>query len=334
MEASAAAQVRHYCDQSSRLLSALALLALSACGGGSSTPLSTLNPADATLQGVPSDIVAAGTLPGPSPFISFVQLSGKSIGTVAGVEFTIAPKPGSVSKPVDVFYSIAALQARGYVYSSDSTIRMPVYGLYAGYANQVALRLVFQNGTSHTINVIITTPAYDDPTGIYSKPTINVARPAGSALGFDFFAMKSGLGSPVVVDTDAEIRWVFPTTIGSLSTALQNDQFVIGDGSKPILHLLRLDGSETSVPVATTSFTDFHHNIDHGKTGLLAEFDATAAGVKIVESNVAEINESGVILNHWDLGAIISAYMSSQGDDPTQVRQARRRLVPQQCDDL
>jgi arylsulfate sulfotransferase len=317
MEASAAAQVRHYFHQSSRLVSTLTLIALSACGGGSSTPLSTLNPADGALQGAPSDIVAAATLPGPSPFISFVELSGKSIGTVAGVEFTIAPKPGSVSKPVDVFYSIAALQARGYVYTADSAIRMPVYGLYAGYANQVALRLIFQNGTSHTINVIITTPAYDDPTGIYSKPTINVARAAGSALGFDFFAMKSGLGSPVVVDTDAEIRWVIPIKRGSLSTALQGDTFVIGDGSYPIVHFVRLDGTQTSSPIAASTFTDFHHNIDHGKEGLLGEFDATVGGVKNVESNIAEINDSGFLLNHWDLGAIISAYMSSQGDDPT-----------------
>jgi hypothetical protein len=194
---------------------------------------------------------------------------------------------------------------------------MPVYGLYAGYSNQVSLRLVFQDGSAQTIPVTITTPAYEDPTGIYSKPIINVARAPGSALGFDFFAMKSGLGSPVVVDTDAQIRWVFPTKIGSLSTALQGDQFVIGDGSKPIVHLLRLDGSETSVPVVTSTFTDFHHNIDHGKSGLLSEFDATVAGVKNVESNVAEIDDSGFILNHWDLGAIISAYMSSQGDDPT-----------------
>jgi arylsulfate sulfotransferase len=320
MEASTARQCQRCFDLSSRLVSLLALIALSACGGGGSSTslsLSALSPASATSQGVPADVTAAATLPGPSPFISFVELYGKAIANVAGVEFTIAPKPGSVSKPVDVFYSIAALQARGYVYASESTIKMPVYGLYAGYANQVSLRLIFQDGTSHTVPVVITTAAYDDPSGIYSKPKINVARAAGSALGFDFFAMKSGLGSPVVVDTDAEIRWVIPTTHGSISTALQNDQFVIGDSANPIFRLLRLDGSETSVPVVAATFTDFHHNIDHGKTALLAEFDALVGGVKNVESNVAEINESGLILNHWDLGAIISAYMSSQGDDPT-----------------
>ncbi len=297
------------------------LIALSGCGGGNSTattaaaPLET--PATAVPQASVSDIASGSITPGSSPFISFVGLVGESTGLLAGVEFTIAPKPGSVSKPVDVWYSMAALQARGYVVSGEGAIKMPVYGLYADYSNQVSLRLVFKDGSVQTIPVTITTAAYTDPSGIYSKPIVNVARAAGSALGFDFFAMKSGLGSPVVVDTDAEIRWVIPTKIGSLSTALQNDQFVIGDGSSAVVHLLRLDGSETSVPVETVTFTNFHHNIDHGKIGLLAEFDAKVAGVKIVESNVAEIDESGFILNHWDLGAIISAYMSSQGDDPT-----------------
>jgi arylsulfate sulfotransferase len=34
-----------------------------------------------------------------------------------------------------------------------------------------------------------------------------------------------------------------------------------------------------------------------------------------IESTVVEITSGGAILNQWDMGAILSAYMTSEGDD-------------------
>ena len=142
-------------------------------------------------------------------------------------------------------------------------------------------------------------------------------RTAGSSLGFDFFYIKSSLGSPVVIDTDGEIRWTAPGIGNSTSTAMQGDEFVIGDPSSPTIYRLRIDGTLTQNSVASSIITNFHHNIDFGKIGLLADVNTLSNGTPNIETTVSEISDQGSILNQWDLAAILSAYMLSQGDDPS-----------------
>jgi arylsulfate sulfotransferase len=291
------------------LVVATTALALTSCGGGSNSA-STATPVLTPLAGIAarSNIVLDTTKPGGTPFISFFYFSGSALGQLAAVEFNIAAKPGSVSKPVDVWYSIAALTERGYV---GSILTLPVYGLYAGYANQVTVALHFNDGSTQSLLVPVTTQSYADPNGIYDHPVIRTARAAGSTLGFDFFVIKSALGSPVIIDTDGEMRWVADNVPASTTSALQGDEFVIGSLLK--LYRLRLDGTVSQAAVSSsTTYTDMHHNIDHGKSAYLAEFDI---GTTSIESNVAEIDDNGVIYNRWDMAAIISNYMTSQGDD-------------------
>ena len=246
-----------------------------------------------------------------------VHIRGSDLGGVTAVQYTIAPKPGSLSSAVHVSYSIAALQARGY--QSDGTLTVPVYGLYAGYDNQVSMELVRQGGDNVQFEVDITTDTYTDPTNIYDKPDVLVPRAAGTKLGFSFIYVKSNIESPVILDTDGEIRWVVPDVIPSLSSAFVGDTFILGDNTKPIVYKLRLDGSyqQATLPASSQDYIDFGHDIDYGKVGLLAEPDATTNGVEDVESNVIEMRDKVglLILNQWDLGAIISSYMTSQGDD-------------------
>jgi arylsulfate sulfotransferase len=128
--------------------------------------------------------------------------------------------------------------------------------------------------------------------------------------------MKSGLGSPVIVDTDGAVRWAVPGAVSdALSTALQGDQFVIGDASAAVVHQIGLDGTIKQSSVTSPAITNFHHNIDQGSVGLLAEVNTQTNGVQNIESNVIEMTEQGTILDQWDLGAIIGAYMQSMGDD-------------------
>lgn len=292
----------------------LALVALSGCGGGgngsSGSSALILNP----TQAAASDIAVGYQKPGASPFISFVYLTGSSIQSLAGIEFTIAPKPSSVSKAVDVWYSIGALSDRGDV-SPNGFVKLPIFGLYAGYPNQVLLRLEFQDGSSQSLAVGITTAAYVDPNGIYDHPTIMTARAAGSTLGFDFFVIKSAFGSPIVIDTDAEIRWLAPGLVNSQTSRFQDSEFIIGDPTSPAVYQLQLDGAISKNSLTLTTYTEFHHNIDPGNHGALAGVNAESAGANSIESTVVEIADDGAILNHWDLAAILSAYMTSQGDD-------------------
>ncbi len=193
---------------------------------------------------------------------------------------------------------------------------MPVFALYDGYTNKVTLNFNFQDGSSRSLLASITTAEFTDPTGIYQHPTIVRQRSAGSSLGFNFFVMKSGVGSPVIVDTDGAVRWSIPGSVSdALSTALQADQFVVGDASAAIVHQLRLDGTVTQSSVSDPVITIFHHNIDHGNVGLLAEVNTETNGVQNMLSNVIEMTDQGSVLNQWDLGAIIAHYMQSMGDD-------------------
>ena len=250
-----------------------------------------------------------------SPFISFLLLDGFDRSSVTKLQYTVAPKPGSVSKPVHAEYSISALAARGYV--GTNSLILPVFGLYAGYANQVSVELEGDVGGLIPRQFIIQTAEYVDPSGIYSQPNVVTPRAPGSTLGFDFMFIKSGLGSPVIVDTDGEIRWVAPGDFNSIPSTFAGDEFIIGSTGQPTVYTLRLDGNITSSQLPSNIYTDFFHDIDQGKNGFLAEVDASSGGVTSFESNVIEFRDSIPISipSHWDLGAILGSYMSSRGDD-------------------
>ncbi len=263
-----------------------------------------------------SDAAVGSMRQGATPFIQFVQLSGTSLARLAAIRFTIAAKPGTVSKPVEVTYAIAALQRRGYV--APGTVTLPVFGLYAGAQNEVSVQLQFDDDSWQALPVSIATAAYVDPNGIYDRPTILQPRAPGTALGFDFFFMKSALGTPVVLDSDGEIRWIGPGTASSFSSAFEDGGFVVGAQDSTKLSRIELDGSTSEVALIAPAFTNFHHNIDPGKFGLLVDLDAVDQnGVPSVESNLAEITGAGVVLQRWDMAALLGDYMRSQGDDPS-----------------
>ncbi|WP_172843873.1 aryl-sulfate sulfotransferase [Variovorax sp. HW608] len=254
---------------------------------------------------------------GVSPFIAFVDLhfSGGEVPTT--VHYRIEAKPGTVSRPVDVSYAIASLQRRGYAAAGSSTITVPVFGLYSNYANQVDVDVQSAGEPTQELRIEVDTAAYTDPNGIYDRPVALKARAVGDALSFDYFYMKSALGSPVVVDTDGQIRWVVPTAMPSFSSLFVGNRFVIGDNTPLQVRRLELDGTASVAPLGATDINDFHHNVDPGKVGLLAEVDATLNGVLNIESTLVEIDpNSGSVLARWDLGDILSRYMQSQGDDP------------------
>lgn len=300
-------------------------LGLTACGSSSGTSGATSTSQLPLSQASASSASVLSTSSGVTPFISFVAIVAEPIETLAQVEFTIAPKPGSVSKPVHVRYSLAALWRQRYlstgtagsVFADATFIRLPVFGLYPGFQNQVLVQLDFQDGSTKPLPVVITTAPYTDPNGIYDRPTVLVPRAAGSALGFDFFVMKSSLGSPVIVDTDAEIRWVGTGVSSATSSAVAADGFVIGNPSSPALYRLGFDGSLGESTLPSPPYTLFHHNIDYGKEAFLAEVDDNDNGISNIDSTLVELDANGTVLNSWELGDNLSAYMRSQGDDPS-----------------
>lgn len=277
------------------------------CGGGG----------EVTTSAGRSDIAVTSSQPGVTPFIAFVQLGGSHWEEVEAVGYTIAAKSGTASKPVDVGYTMKALVARGYGASDKGQLTLPVFGLYAGHANALTITLRFKDASVQTLATTVASATYTDQSGIYDRPTVVTRRAVGSELGFDYFALKSIYGTPVVVDTDGEIRWVGVGVSGAVHTALSANAFVVGDPSSRRFSRLEFDGSRSEVYLRTNTYTNFHHNIDLGKFGLLGEVDALRGGVYDSESTAMEFSGNGEVLKEWDFAALIADYMRSQGDDPS-----------------
>jgi hypothetical protein len=165
----------------------------------------------------------------------------------------------------------------------------------------VSVELTFGDTSKQTMVVEVDTEPYVDPNGIYDRPNILKAREPSSSLGYDYIALKNMHGGPVIIDTDGAVRWVGPDVGDSTSTAFLGNGFEIGSQDSTVLAMVELDGTVGQVTLVAPGYLNFHHNIDAGKTSLLADVDHLADGVKHLESKVAEVTAVGVVLGEWDL---------------------------------
>src|SRR5215211_1784659 len=263
-------------------------------------------------------ITIHGYTAGVTPFISNLHLTASNTAVLKSIQFTIQPKPGSVTRPLSGTYANYYLVDRGFENQQTGDITLPVYGLYDGTTNPVTLTYRFLDGSSKEANIMITTLAYDDLCG-YKNPTILQPRTTSTDLSYDYIFISTGgcgTNAPVIIDTDGELRWVNPSLIPnaiSASSLLINNAVYQTHG--PTLTRVELDGATT----LTRDFTDrgvvnFHHNIDAGKTGMLLEADTTS----YYESVIMEVDFSGTLLRTWNIASNISAAMVAGGDDPSQ----------------
>jgi len=295
-------------------LQAVLFLLLAGCGGGGNGngPLAI---ADNTTI---SNITAGAT-----PFISFVELNAIDISKLKDINFTIQPKAGTLSRAVSINYSTDYLIQAGYSYPDSKSISLPVFGLYADFANQVDITMKFTDDSSRQLpTTVVTTSNYAGGSDVYVSPVVHVARNASDNLGFDFFWIKNAIGTPIIVDTDGYIRWLGPNPLFSSSSAWYQNGFVVGEaddytaggGSGSAIKRYELDGRVTTSYLSEPGYLNFHHNIDVGKNGLLGEFDLASK----TESTLAEFDPAtGTRLHEWDMAQIISDYMSAHGDDPS-----------------
>ncbi len=263
-------------------------------------------------------ITITGQNAGPTPFISQLTLTASDTSVIKSIQFTIAPKPGTVALPLSGTYAQDYLVSRGYLVPPSTDIFVPVYGLYDDYVNAITLTYHFLDGSSKTDTTTITTTAFDDQGCGYKSPTVLQARTASESLSYDYIFVRSGCGdfSPVILDTDGELRWVstmgIPNALTASSGFFESAAFV-ADGST--LSRVDLDGTVTLLgDYSSIGVTAFHHNIDPGKVGLLLEADT----VEYYESVVMEIDTAGTVLKTWNLADIISAAMVAGGDDPSE----------------
>jgi arylsulfate sulfotransferase len=275
-------------------------------------PFAVSNQADDTT------IRINGSTPGLTPFLSRLSLTASNTTVLKSIQFTITPKPGSVTRPLSGTYANYYLVDRGFENPQTGEIDLPVYGLYAGYNNNVTLTYRFMDGSSRQATTTISTATFDDPCG-YNNPTFLQRRTSNTDLSYDYILIKGWCTgfSPAIIDTDGALRWVSKTApngyTGFTATFFDN---AIYFGWGPQLFRIDLDGTLTLLgDYSHLGISDFHHNIDRGKFGIILDAD-TAPSYQ--ESVNIEVDASGRVLKTWDLADIISAAMRAGGDDPNQ----------------
>jgi len=274
-------------------------------------PFAVSNQADDTT------ITINGYTPGDTPFISKVSLTASDTTVLKSIQFAITPKPGSVTRPLSATYANYYLVDRGFENPQTGEIVLPVYGLYAGYNNNVTLTYWFMDGSSRQVRTTITTDTFNDPCG-YNHPTFLQHRTSNTDLSYDYILIKgwcSGF-SPAIIDTDGALRWISRTApygyTGFTATFFDNAVYF---GWGPQLFRIDLDGTLTLLgDYSHLGISDFHHNIDRGKLGIILDAD-TAPSYQ--ESVNIEVDASGRVLKTWNLANIISAAMRAGGDDPS-----------------
>ncbi len=286
-----------------RALSICAIAALASCGGDDFL----------SAQPVTSDTPVAG----PTPFIAFVTIHGVNLDRAVEVRFRVHPRAGSTTRPIQATYTRRYLTAHGDATATSVDIRIPVFGLYAGAQNDVDVGVLFEDGSVGELPVSVTSAAYTDPNGVYDHMTVVQPRVAGATLGYDFLYLRSALGTPVILDTDGQVRWVGTGVANSTTSVFVDDGFVIGSATSGTIYRLELDGTLTQSTLASTAIDSFHHDIERGKTGLFANVNNRVNGVVDPESFLDEIQPDGTLVREWDMNQIVADFMAANGDDPS-----------------
>jgi arylsulfate sulfotransferase len=254
---------------------------------------------------------------GPTPFIEVLRVDVTGAKQLSSVQFTITPKPGSYTRPISATYSAAYMIAHGYWSGDRNVMRIPVFGTYSGYTNNVTFTFSFADTAPVIQDVPVTTAAYTDSCNVLNNRTVIVSnRQATSDLSFDYFLLKKYCDktNPTILDTDGEVRFTGDNHVAAFSSTFFDNAFYITDG-KTGINRMDFDGTLThigdyaNIGVTLTN----HHNFDLGKTGVVMEVNTTTQ----FEATNLEVDAMGNVLNEWDFGKIISNAMIAGGDDPS-----------------
>jgi hypothetical protein len=249
---------------------------------------------------------------GATPFIGKLTLQVSNTTVLKSIQFTIHPKPGSVTRPLSGTYSNEYLVSRGFEHPPE--ISLPVYGLYDGFNNIVTLTYRFTDGSSKQANVTIATATFNDPCG-YNNPTRLKPRTRSSSLSYDYMMLDGSCNdfAPAIIDSDGALRWVGTAGISVISATFFDNAFYLGHGHR--LTRIDLDGTFTELgDYGSLGVVNFHHNIDRGKVGIILDASTTT----YLQSTLIEVDVSGTVLKQWNMANIVSAAMIAGGDDPNQ----------------
>ena len=252
---------------------------------------------------------------GPTPFIRLVDASYQG-GTLSGVAFGVVPKLGSFTRPLSAYYPASYLAAHGFLTGTDVTV--PVFGLYAGTTNTVALMFTFTDGTVVNPYITVNTDPCTGPCSPLNAPVFQQHRQSTAELNFDYFLLKdsSSTSSPAILDTDGNVRWVGFINVNTQPSTVYQNGIYASDGHTGVVRM-ELYGTATKIGDYASygvTYTN-NHNMDIGRNGIVLEVDTAAQ----YEATALEFDgTTGNVLQEWHMARIISAAMIAGGDDPSQ----------------
>ena len=136
----------------------------------------------------------------------------------------------------------------------------------------------FNGGATQQNRVNITTAAYVD--GTFTSPTIVQPRSTTTTISYDFILMKASTtdDTPVIIDSDAEVRWVGSAGRGGQQALFYQNGIYTTANATSLLRL-EFDGRSTTLAdSARLGGTGIHHNLDSGPTGYALDVDPAARG--------------------------------------------------------
>lgn len=241
-----------------------------------------------------------------SVFISsfVVDIDPKLISTVS---FLIEPKQTATAAPIFVSTAVESLS------QSDSSMIVPIFGLYSDYINTVTLDLVFVDGSSLSVTKEVSVSIYED-NPINTKVNFPVSQ--GNKPSFSYFYLKSRLGLHIL-DIDGDVRWAASAAMNTNSSIYDKGAFTVFLDDD--MHKLALSGEMTTSKITQTGLSNIkaHHDVDKGRAGYLVEIDADKEGrsATIIESLLLEIDSEGNTVKEWDFGTIFKEFIESEGYD-------------------
>jgi len=258
-------------------------------------------------------IVVDSASEGDTPFIGEITLSDVPRNATT-FSFRVEPKPGTFSDPVNAIFTRQYLTSNDY-FSDASTVTVPVFGLYEDYANTVTVTVKTSSGRATTLSHELTSSVWGSSCRDTLVGATRVVSPSASVkLDYSFFMLKAWAcgAHPIVMDIDGNIRWVGTAGSAQQGSTFFRNNFYVGNGSD--LYEITPFGDYVSVGnYAAAGYSNFHHNIDPGRDGMLLEFDTNTD----LESDVIEVDTNGEVLETWDVADIVRKAMIKGGDDPS-----------------
>ena len=221
----------------------------------------------------------------------------------------------TTSRPVQVEVVVAgrgeAAELRHHFPAVSQEARLPILGLYPGFANTITLRFLDPDGAFlGEVTRTVTTPSLlRDLPGV----TINAAMPSTMKPGMNLvsyfgYATEFAPQRPFIFDADGAIRWYLDFS-GHPSLAnlfydngverLANGNLYCGDGSTG--RIIEMDMLGRIRTTWTMPGYGFHHQVLEKPNGNFV-VTVNKNGVATVEDYLIEIDrETGAIVREWDL---------------------------------